>query len=86
MRVNGSKWLFIFLLLFSLIAGTFIGEILGSYFPIFSKGFDFHLFNQGSGNWIIDLHFVKVNLGLYMKINLGGILFLIAGIVVLYKK
>ncbi|QSX07983.1 DUF4321 domain-containing protein [Alkalibacter rhizosphaerae] len=86
MRVNGSKGLFIFILLFSLIAGTFIGELLGPTIPIFARGFDLSLFNQGSGSWIVDLHSIKLNLGLYMKLNLGSILFLIAAIAVFYKK
>lgn len=86
MRVNGSKGLFVFILLFLLIAGTFLGEILGNYFPILARGFDLHLFNQGSGSWIVDLHSIKLNMGLYMKLNFGSILFLIAGIIVLYKK
>lgn len=86
MKWNGSKGLFVFIVLFALIAGTFVGELLGSVFPVFAKGFDLQLFNQGSGSWIVDLHTIKLNFGIYTRLNLGSILFLIAAIVVFYKK
>jgi hypothetical protein len=86
MRVNGSKGFFIMILLFSLIAGTFVGELLGGTFPVFAKGLDLHLLNQGSGAWLVDLHSIKLNLGLAMKLNLGSILFLMAAIALFYKK
>lgn len=86
MKISSGKWTFLFIVVFSLVAGTFIGELLASYFPVFAKGFNIRLFNQASGSWLVDLNFLKFNLGLVLKLNLGSIIFLILSFIVFYKK
>ena len=86
MKISSGKWTFFFIVVFSLVAGTFIGELLTPYLPVFGKGFDIRLFNHASSSWLVDLNFLKINLGLVVKLNLGSIVFLILSFVIFYQK
>ncbi|NTW71893.1 MAG: DUF4321 domain-containing protein [Eubacteriaceae bacterium] len=86
MKISSSRWTFTLIIVSALVIGTFIGELLSSSMPIFSRSFTVSLLNRNADAWLIDLNFMKMNLGFVFRLNLGSIIFLILSLIVFNKK
>ncbi|MBF7097860.1 hypothetical protein [Alkalibacter mobilis] len=86
MKVSSSKGTFFLIMVFSLVAGTFFGELLGEFIPVLARGFEISLFDRGTGSWLINFNFIKIDLGMIVKLNLGSFVFIILSFILFYKK
>jgi len=86
MRAGRQRWTFIFVVIVFVIAGTFVGDLLGNSISIFARDFSLRLLSQEGSGWLLDLYFIKIQLGFLFRLNLGSIIFLIIGLILFYKR
>lgn len=81
MRNTGRNgWILLLILICGVVAGGFIGEILGNYIPILKYGY-----NLGVSPHTYDLRVIKLTFGLTFNINMFSILGIIIAILVFRK-
>lgn len=80
-RANrGSFWILLLLIIVGVVIGGFLGELLGTYVPIFKFGYELGVTPH---TW--DLKVIKVTFGLMFDINMFSILGIILAIIIFRK-
>ncbi len=77
---NRRTWLLVLLLLVGIVIGGFLGELLGGYIPILKYGYHIEVTPH---TW--NLGIFKLTFGLGIKLNMFGVLGIIASIFI-YRK
>lgn len=75
-----SGWLLLFLVIVLAAIGNLMGEVLGQYVPVLARMVSFSL-----GPLDLDLHLVSLTLGVRLTLNPGGLLGVLAAIL-LYRR
>ena len=75
-----SGWLLLFLVVVLAAIGNLVGDMLGQYVPEFARITSF-----GVGPLDLDLHLISFTLGARIVLNAGGLLGVLAGIL-LYRR
>ncbi len=75
-----SGWLLLFLVIVLAAVGNLTGDVLGEHVPILARMVSF-----GLGPLDLDLHLVSLTLGVRLVLNPGGLLGVLAAIL-LYRR
>ncbi|MPW24839.1 DUF4321 domain-containing protein [Alkalibaculum sp. M08DMB] len=85
MKLKKGNVMLVLIVIFSLVIGNFVGELISEYLSIFGRTINISILSDGAP-WIIDLSFLRFAFGLVINLNLGSIIFLILGLIIFYRN